>query len=79
MTCILSLNLLKLTLATVTLSFLQEMYTSKIKGVKWIEAQATNKPVLYILGNHEFYGKAYPKLINDFIAVILKMLDVFSY
>ena len=37
----------------------------KDKGIKWIEAQLTNKPVLCILGNHEFYGKAYPKLIND--------------
>ncbi len=37
----------------------------KDKGIKWIEAQLTNKAVLYILGNHEFYGKAYPKLIND--------------
>jgi Icc-related predicted phosphoesterase len=24
-----------------------------------------DKPVLYVLGNHEFYGKAYPKLIES--------------
>jgi len=36
----------------------------KDKGLNWIQSQITDKPVLYVLGNHEFYGKAYPKLIN---------------
>jgi Icc-related predicted phosphoesterase len=36
----------------------------KNKGVDWAINTIKNKPVLYVLGNHEFYGKAYPKLIH---------------
>ena len=34
-----------------------------IKGqaLDWISKNVRNKPVLYVLGNHEYYGKAYPK------------------
>lgn len=34
------------------------------KGVKWILEQIPDIPVIYILGNHEYYGKVYPKLIR---------------
>ncbi len=38
---------------------------TKDRGVKWAIQNISNKPVIYILGNHEFYGKTYPKLIHD--------------
>lgn len=34
-------------------------------GLKWANDQFKDIPVLYVLGNHEFYGKAYPKLIHE--------------
>jgi len=34
------------------------------KGVPWAIDSVLNKPVLYVLGNHEFFGKAYPKLVT---------------
>ena len=37
----------------------------KDKGVSWAIENIKDKPVLYVLGNHEFYGKAYPKLLNS--------------
>ncbi len=37
----------------------------KDKAIEWIQANIPNKPVLYVLGNHEFYGKTYPKLITE--------------
>ncbi len=37
----------------------------KDKGVSWAIENIKDKPVLYVLGNHEFYGKAYPKLVNS--------------
>lgn len=33
------------------------------KGVIWALDHIRHKPVFYVLGNHEYYGKAYPKLI----------------
>ena len=36
----------------------------KEKGLLWALETITNKPVIYVLGNHEFYRKAYPKLID---------------
>lgn len=36
----------------------------KDKGIKWALENIKSKPVIYVLGNHEFYGKAYPKHIN---------------
>jgi Icc-related predicted phosphoesterase len=35
------------------------------KGVIWAKENIQDKPVLYVLGNHEYYGKAYPKLVDD--------------
>ena len=37
----------------------------KDKGVLWALENIQNKPVIYVLGNHEFYGKAYPKLVGS--------------
>lgn len=42
----------------------------KDKGAIWAAATILDKPVLYVLGNHEFYGKAYPKLIGDIKAKV---------
>jgi len=33
-------------------------------GVRWAKHNIQDKPVLYVPGNHEFYGKAYPKHID---------------
>lgn len=34
------------------------------KGIEWIKAKITNKPVIYVLGNHEYYKGSYPKTLN---------------
>jgi len=39
---------------------------AKDKGVKWaVENIPREIPVIYVLGNHEFYGKAHPKFIGE--------------
>jgi predicted phosphodiesterase len=35
------------------------------KGVRWARAWARERPVLYIAGNHEFYGHDLPGLIDE--------------
>ena len=35
------------------------------RGVEWARAWARERPVLYVAGNHEFYGHAMPKLIDE--------------
>jgi predicted phosphodiesterase len=35
-------------------------------ALKWIRESFPEQPIVYVLGNHEFYGGAVPKLINDF-------------
>lgn len=35
------------------------------KGIKWVEKHIKHKPVIYVLGNHEYWKHAHPKLIND--------------
>lgn len=35
------------------------------RGVQWAAANFPDTPVLYLLGNHEYYGHALPKLITD--------------
>ncbi len=37
----------------------------KGRGLKWAIENIKDKPVIYVLGNHEFYGKAHPKLITQ--------------
>lgn len=33
-------------------------------GFTWISARVKNIPVLYVLGNHEYYKNSYPKLLH---------------
>lgn len=33
------------------------------KGIEWIFSTIKNKPVIYILGNHEYYKGSYPKTL----------------
>ena len=35
-------------------------------ALAWIRQNLPEQPVVYVLGNHEFYGGAVPKLIEDF-------------
>ncbi len=35
------------------------------KGVHWAKENIKDKPVIYVLGNHEYFGNAYPKLLNQ--------------
>ncbi|MFB2967684.1 metallophosphoesterase [Aerosakkonema sp. BLCC-F183] len=35
------------------------------KGVDWAKHYFPYLPVIYVLGNHEYYGKAFPKHIDD--------------
>lgn len=39
------------------------------KGVSWALEHIKNKPVLFVAGNHEFYGKAYPKHLRTLRAL----------
>lgn len=34
------------------------------KGINWIKNKISNKPVIYVLGNHEYYKGSYPKTLN---------------
>lgn len=34
------------------------------KGIEWIKARVKTIPVIYILGNHEYYKGAYPKTLH---------------
>lgn len=34
------------------------------KGIEWIRSKIKNIPVIYILGNHEYYKGSYPKTLN---------------
>jgi Icc-related predicted phosphoesterase len=36
-----------------------------MNGFKWIRETFPAKPVVYVLGNHEFYGQKIPKLIEE--------------
>jgi predicted phosphodiesterase len=35
-------------------------------ALAWIRGNFPEQPIVYVLGNHEFYGEAVPKLIDDF-------------
>ncbi len=35
------------------------------RGVEWARGWADERPVLYVAGNHEFYGHAWPSLIDE--------------
>ena len=34
------------------------------KGIEWIKSTITEVPVIYVLGNHEYYKGSYPKTLN---------------
>lgn len=34
------------------------------KGIDWIKSKIPNKPVIYVLGNHEYYKGTYPKTLH---------------
>lgn len=34
------------------------------KGIDWIKSRISKKPVIYVLGNHEYYKGSYPKTLN---------------
>ena len=42
-----------------------------IKGLHWIQSQIKDKPVIYVLGNHEYYRSAYPKVLNKLKSLAL--------
>jgi len=44
--------------------FAGDIHTGK-NGLKWIRSSFPDKPVLYVLGNHEFYGQKIPKLTEE--------------
>ncbi len=35
-----------------------------MNGVLWAKKAIQNQPVIYVLGNHEYYRNAYPKLLD---------------
>lgn len=34
------------------------------KGIQWLMSEVNEIPVIYVLGNHEYYKNSYPKLLN---------------
>lgn len=34
------------------------------RGIEWIKEAIPNKPVMYVLGNHEYYKGSYPKTLH---------------
>lgn len=38
------------------------------KALPWIRSNFPDKPVIYVLGNHEYYSQAYPKLARELVA-----------
>lgn len=38
--------------------------STKWNGLRWILREITDVPVIYICGNHEFYGENYPSLLD---------------
>jgi predicted phosphohydrolase len=37
------------------------------KGLLWIKEKVSKIPVIYVLGNHEYYKSSYPKLLNKLL------------
>lgn len=39
------------------------------KGIEWIKSTVKNIPVVYVLGNHEYYKGSFPKTLNSIKAL----------
>ena len=39
------------------------------KGIDWIKSTIKDKPVIYVLGNHEYYKGSYPKTLKKISAI----------
>lgn len=39
-----------------------------LRGLEWARAQFRDRPVIYVAGNHEYYGHAVPKLTDQLAA-----------
>src|SRR4051812_19806534 len=39
------------------------------KGIEWIKSTITDIPVIYVLGNHEYYKGSSPKTLNSIMAL----------
>jgi len=37
------------------------------KGIEWVKKYVPNKPVIYIIGNHEYYKGSYPNTLHKII------------
>lgn len=38
-----------------------------VKGIEWLKTEIPGKPIIYVLGNHEYYKGSYPKTLNKII------------
>jgi len=38
-----------------------------VKGIQWIQSVISTTPVIYVLGNHEYYKGSYPKTLKKII------------
>ena len=43
---------------------------TKRNGLAWAREHLPDHPILYVLGNHEFYGEKFPRLIERPIAIV---------
>ena len=43
-----------------------------VKGVQWMQTLDSDKPMIYVLGNHEYYKNTYPRLVDKIKAQITK-------
>jgi Icc-related predicted phosphoesterase len=35
-----------------------------VKGIRWLDTLGMDKPIIYVLGNHEYYKNTYPELVS---------------
>lgn len=35
-----------------------------VKGIRWLNSIGIDKPIIYVLGNHEYYKNTYPSLLS---------------
>ncbi|NII82731.1 metallophosphoesterase [Pedobacter riviphilus] len=40
-------------------------------GIEWVKKNISDKPVIYLLGNHEYYKGSYPKTLNQILEASL--------